>query len=89
MVLSMLAFTGKCGTGCLYLNNWVHGLESFLYLKLYNTMILVNASMGNKYSTFRVWYCPCWYLLVNKGLMVDILIPIHMPININCAKVSV
>ena len=27
-------------------------------------MILVNASMGNKYSTFRVWYCPCWHLLV-------------------------
>ena len=32
----MLAFTGKYGTGCLYLNNCVHGLESFLYLKLYN-----------------------------------------------------
>ena len=46
-VLSLLAFTGKYGTGCLYLNNCVHGLESFLYLKLYNTMILVNVSMGN------------------------------------------
>ena len=43
----MLAFTGKYGTVCLYLNNCVHGLESFLYLKLYNTMILVNAGMGN------------------------------------------
>ena len=52
-------------------------------------MILVNAGMGNKYSTFRARYCPCWHLLVNKGLMVDISIPIHMPININCAKVSV
>ena len=47
MVLSMLAFTGKYGTGCLYLYNCVHGLESFLYLKLNNTMILVNAGMGN------------------------------------------
>ena len=45
--MSMLAFAGKYGTGCLYLNNCVHGLESFLYLKLYNTMILVNAGMGN------------------------------------------
>ena len=52
-------------------------------------MILVNTSMGDKYSTFRVRYCPCWHLLVNKGLMVDILIPIHIPININCAKLSV
>ena len=85
----MLAFTGKYGTGCLYLINCVHGLESFLYLKIYNTMILVNAGMGNKYSTFRVRYCLCWHLLVNKGLMVDILIPINIPININCAKVSV
>ena len=85
----MLAFTGKYGTGCLYLNNCVHGLESFLYLKLYNTMALVNTGMGDKYSTFRVLYCPCWHLLVNKGLMVDILIPIHIPININCAKLSV
>ena len=85
----MLAFTGKYGTGCLYLNNCIHGLESFLDLKLGNTMILVNAGMGNKYSTFRVQYCPCWHLLVNKGLMVDISIPIHVPININCAKVFV
>ena len=30
-------------------------------------MILVNAGMGNKYSTFRVRYCPCWFLLVDKG----------------------
>ena len=30
-------------------------------------MILVNAGMGNKYSTFRVRYCPCWHLLVDKG----------------------
>ena len=44
----MLAFTGKYGTGSLYLNNCVHDLESFLYLKLYNTMILVNTGMGNK-----------------------------------------
>ena len=43
----MLAFTGKYGTGCLYLNNYVHGLESLLYLKLYSTMIFVNAGMGN------------------------------------------
>ena len=63
----MLAFTGKYWTGCLYLNNCVHGSESFLYLKLYNTIILVNASMGNQYSTFRVNYCPCWHLLVDKG----------------------
>ena len=63
----MLAFTGKYCTGCLYLNNCVHGLESFLYLKLNNAIILVNASMGNKYSTFRVRYCPCWHLLVDKG----------------------
>ena len=35
----MLAFTGKYGTGCLYLSNCIHSLESFLYLKLYNTMI--------------------------------------------------
>ena len=76
----MLAFTGKYGTGCLYPNNCVHSLESFLYLKLYNTMILVNAGMGNP---------PCWHLLVNKGLMVDILIPMDIPININCANVSV
>ena len=48
----MLAFTGNYGTGCLYLN-CVHSLESILYLKLYSTMILVNAGMGNKYSTFR------------------------------------
>ena len=47
----MLAFTGKYGTGSLYLNNVVHDLESFFYLKLYSTMILVNAGMGNKYST--------------------------------------
>ena len=87
-VLSMLAFTGKYGTSCLYLN-CVHSLESFLYLKLYSAMILVNAGMGNKYSTFRARYCTCWHLLVNKGLMVDISIPIHIPININCAKVSV
>ena len=70
MVLSMLAFTGKYGTGSLYLNNCVHDLESFLYLKLYSTMILVNAGMGNKYSTFRVRYCPFWHLLVNMGLMI-------------------
>ena len=68
-VLSMLAFTGKFGTGCLYPNNCVHGLESFLYLKIYNTMILVNAGMGNKYSTFRVRYSPC-NLLANMGLMI-------------------
>ena len=85
----MLAFTGKYWIGCLYLNNCVHGLESFFYLKLYNTMILVNTGMGDKYSTFRKRYCPCWHLLVNKGLMVDILLPIHIPIHINCAKVSV
>ena len=88
----MLAFTGKYGTGSLYLNNCVRDLESFLYLKLYNTMILENTGMSDKYSTFRVRYCPCWHLLVNKGLMVDILIPIHipkLPININCAKLSV
>ena len=53
----MLAFTGKYGTGSLYLNNVVHDLESFFYLKLYSTMILVNGGMGNKYSTFRVRYC--------------------------------
>ena len=88
-VLSLLAFTSKYGTGCLYLNNGVHGLESFLYLKLYNTMILVNAGMGKKYSTYRVRYFPCWHLLVKKGLMVDISIRIHITININCAKVSV
>ena len=52
-------------------------------------MIFVNAGMSKKYSTFRVQYCPCWHLLVNKGLMVDISIPIHIPININCVKVSV
>ena len=69
-VLSMLAFTGKYGTGCLYVNNCVHCLESFLCLKLYNTMILVNAGMGNKYSTFRVRCCSCWHLLVNMGLMI-------------------
>ena len=63
----MLAFTVKYGTGCLYLNNCGHGLVSFLYLKLNNTMILVNARMGNKYSTFRVRYCPCRHLLVDKG----------------------
>ena len=51
-------------------------------------MILVNTGIGDKYSTFRVRYCPCWHLLVNKGLMVDILIPIHIPININCGKLS-
>ena len=82
----MLEFTGKYGAGCLYLNNGVHGLESFLYLTLCNTMILVNAGIGKKYSTLRVL---CWHLLVNKGLMVDISIPIHIPININCPKVSV
>ena len=63
----MLAFTGKYWIGCFYPNNCVHGLKSFLYLKLYNTMILLNSSMGNKYSTFRVRYCPCWHLLVDKG----------------------
>ena len=52
-------------------------------------MILVNAGMGKKYSTVRGQYCPCWHLLVNKGLMVDILTSIHIPININCAKLSV
>ena len=41
IVLSMLAFTGKYGTGCLYLSNCIHSLESFLYLKLYNTMIVI------------------------------------------------
>ena len=85
----MLAFTGKYRTGCVHLNNCVHGLESILYLKLCKTIILVNAGIGNKYSSFRVQYCPCWHLLVIKGLMVDISIPIHIPININCAKVSV
>ena len=78
----MLAFTGKYETGCLYLNNYVHGLDSFLYLKLYNIMNLVNAGMSKKYSTFRVQYCPCWNLLVNKGLVVDISIPIHIPIKV-------
>ena len=62
-VLSMLAFTGKYWTGCLYLNNCVHGFKSFLYLKLNNRMILVNASMSNKYSSFRARYCRCWHLL--------------------------
>ena len=52
----MLVFTGKYWAGCFYLNNCVHALESFLYLKLYNTMILVNTGMGDKYSTFRVRY---------------------------------
>ena len=46
MVLSMLPFTVKYGTGCLYLNNCAHGLESFLYLKLYNTMIVIDFSQG-------------------------------------------
>ena len=85
----MLALTGIYKTRCLYLNNCVHDLKSFLYRKLYNTMILVNADIGNKNSTIRVRYGPCWHLLVNKGLMVNILIPIHILININCAKVSV
>ena len=39
-VLSMPAFTGKYGTACLYLNNYVHGWESFLYLKIYNTIVM-------------------------------------------------
>ena len=60
-VLSMLAFTGKYGTGCLYINNCRHGLERFSYLKLYNTMILVNAGMANKYSTFE-------YDIVHAGI---------------------
>ena len=60
-VLSMLAFTGKYGTGSLYLNNCVHDLESFLYVKLYSTMILVNAGMGNKYSTLE-------YSIVHAGI---------------------
>ena len=46
MVLSMLAFTGKYGTGCLYLNNCVHGLETFLYLKFYNTIIVIDFSIA-------------------------------------------
>ena len=53
-----------------YILNCVQGLESFLYLKIYNTMILVNAALANKYSTFKVRYCPCWNLLVIKGLMI-------------------
>ena len=57
----MLAFTGKYGTGSLYLNNCVHDLESFLYLKLYSTMILVNAGMGNKFSTLE-------YGIVHAGI---------------------
>ena len=65
-----IVHAGKYGTGSIYLNNCVYDLESFLYLKLYSTMILVNAGMGNKYSTFRVRYCPCWHLLVNMGLMI-------------------
>ena len=50
MVLSMLAFNVKYGTGCLYLNNCGHGLESFLYQKLYNTKIAIDfryAGIGN------------------------------------------
>ena len=34
-------------------------------------MILVNAGMGNKYSTFRVRHCPCWHLLADKGSIVS------------------
>ena len=83
-VLSMLGFTGKYGTGCLYLNNCVHSLESFLYLKLYITMIVVNAGMGNKYFTFRVRYCPCWHLLVNMGLVVYILIIVYIVWRTSC-----
>ena len=45
IVLSMLAFTGKYGTGCLYINNCIQSLESFLYLKLYNTMIVIDFSL--------------------------------------------
>ena len=41
IVLSMLAFAVKYGTGCLYLNNCIHSLKSFLFLKLYNTMIVI------------------------------------------------
>ena len=80
----MLAFTGKYGTVFLYLNNCVHDLESFLYLKLYSTMILVNAGMGNKYSTFRVRYCPCWHLLVNMGLVVYILVIVYIVWRVSC-----
>ena len=36
-------------------------------------MILVNASMGNKYSTFRLRYCPCWHLLADKGSLKSII----------------
>ena len=39
-------------------------------IHVYSTMILVNAGMGNKFSTFRVRYCPCLHLLVNMGLMI-------------------
>ena len=45
IVLSILAFTGKFGTDCLYLNNCIHSLGSFLYLKLYNTMIVIDFSI--------------------------------------------
>ena len=83
----MLAFTGKYGTGSLYLNNCVHDLESFLYLKLYSTMILVNAGMGNKYSTFRVRYCPL--SITGYGTDALNLNKYTHTIKINYAKVSV
>ena len=85
----MLAFTGKYGTGCLYLNNCVHGLESFVYLKLYNT-ILVNAGMGNKYSTFRVRYCSYMLAFTGKDGTDDLNLNKYThTIKINYVKVSV
>ena len=46
IILSILAFTGKYGTGCLCLNDCINNsLESFLYLKLYNTMIVIDFSI--------------------------------------------
>ena len=51
IVLSMLAFTGKYGTSCLYLSNCIYSLESFLYLKLYNTMIVIDCSICRHCNT--------------------------------------
>ena len=52
-------------------------------------MILVNAGMGNKYSTFRVRYCPCWHLLVKYGTDDLNLNKYTHTIKTNYAKVSV
>ena len=46
VVLSMQHLLVNMGL-VVYILNCVHGLERFFYLKLYNTMILVNAGMGN------------------------------------------